>query len=168
MALEKKQRKKIWKGGNNMATKEGKYTELSSIKKRAFLTAYSECGNISKAVEVSKVSRASHYLWMREDELYPKYFEEAGEEAAEHLEDEARRRAAEGIDKPVFYKGEKCGVIREYSDTLLMFLLKGVKPGKYRDNASLELTGKDGGPIQYEAMTPEQRAERIKELLGKE
>lgn len=149
---------------------QNKYTELDSIKKRAFLSAYSECGNITKATELSGVSRAAHYKWMKDDDLYKQFFKDAEEEAAERLETEARRRAVDGTDKPVFYQGSKCGTIREYSDTLLMFLLKGAKPNKYRDNATLELTGKDGGPVQYENMTPEERRARIAELeaaLGK-
>ena len=41
------------------------------------------------------------------------------------LEAEARRRAVEGVRKPVFYQGVICGWVGEYSDTLLIFLLKG-------------------------------------------
>ena len=37
--------------------------------------------------------------------------------------------------KPVFHKGEQCGVVREYSDTLMIFLLKARDPAKYRENA---------------------------------
>jgi hypothetical protein len=36
------------------------------------------------------------------------------------------------------------------SDALLMFLLKGLKPERYRDRVSAEVTGKDGGPISLE------------------
>ncbi len=41
------------------------------------------------------------------------------------LEAELRRRAMEGTEKPVYFRGEECGVIRNYSDALGMFLLKG-------------------------------------------
>ena len=36
-----------------------------------------------------------------------------------------RRRAIEGVDKPVFYMGEECGYITEYSDTMLAMLANG-------------------------------------------
>lgn len=50
------------------------------------------------------------------------------------LEEECRRRAFRGILKPVgWYKGEAGAMIREYSDLLLIFLLKGLKPETYRD-----------------------------------
>jgi hypothetical protein len=72
---------------------------------------------------------------------------EAQTEAAQLLEDEAIRRAHEGILTPVFYKGNPTGVMREYSDALLMFLLRGFTPEKYRDRGSVEVSGPAGGPI---------------------
>lgn len=45
--------------------------------------------------------------------------------SAELLEAEARRRAMEGVDEPVFHEGSICGYKRRYSDTLMIFLLKG-------------------------------------------
>jgi hypothetical protein len=62
-------------------------------------------------------------------------------EAADLLEDEAFRRAHQGIDKPVFQGKELVGVIREYSDTLLIFLLKGCRPDKYRDRVDTRQSG---------------------------
>ena len=52
----------------------------------------------------------------------PPEFEDADEEVTETLEREATRRASKGTLKPVFYQGKVCGEIREYSDTLLIFL----------------------------------------------
>ena len=49
--------------------------------------------------------------------------------AADILEAEAYRRALEGREKPVgWYKGKPGGYVREYSDVLLMSLLKGASP----------------------------------------
>lgn len=79
------------------------------------------------------------------------------------LEDEAHRRAFEGVDKPVFYKGDECGSIREYSDLLAVFLLKAHDPAKYRENSKLELSGPDNGPVQLD---DGQAAARLAKLLG--
>jgi hypothetical protein len=38
-------------------------------------------------------------------------------------------------------------VVREYSDTLLIFLLKGARPQKYRDNVRQEVSGPNGAPL---------------------
>ena len=40
------------------------------------------------------------------------------------------------------YKDEVVTTIQEYSDTLLIFLLKGVRPQKYRELRQTEHTGK--------------------------
>jgi len=49
----------------------------------------------------------------------------------ENLEAEAWRRAVEGVEKPVFQGGVQVGVIREFSDSVLMFLLRARKPEVY-------------------------------------
>jgi len=36
---------------------------------------------------------------------------------------EARRRAIEGVEKPLFYQGQNIATLREYSDGLLEFLI---------------------------------------------
>lgn len=108
-------------------------------KKTAFLAAFAEVGNITRAAEIAKVSRQAHYEWMKEDPDYPAMFRDADQQACDRLEQEARRRAVEGTNKPVFHKGEQCGVIREYSDTLLIFLLKGALPEKYKDRVQQDI-----------------------------
>ena len=50
----------------------------------------------------------------------------------------------------MFYQGVECGKIRKYSDTLMIFLLKGMNPRKFRDNATIEHTGPGGGPVSVE------------------
>ena len=109
------------------------------------LAAIAGTGNISKAATVANVARAQHYAWLKQDPEYAQAVQDAMEQAADALESEARRRAEEGVDEPVFYKGKECGVIRKYSDTLLIFLLKGGRPERYRERH--EVTGKDGAPF---------------------
>jgi len=58
---------------------------------------------------------------------------EADNLAIERMEVEADRRAVDGTDRPVFYQGGRCGEIREYSDSLLMFRLKARRPNVYRE-----------------------------------
>lgn len=119
-------------------------------KQRAFLNAFAECGNVSQAAKAAKIPRMSHYQWIHDDE-YKAAFDDAKQEANDSLEAEARRRAVEGVDEPVgWYQGEAGGVIRRYSDILLMFLLKGAMPEKYRDRpeAGNKPSGDDPLPWQ--------------------
>ena len=69
---------------------------------------------------------------------------------------------------PVYYQGKEVGQIRKFSDTLLIFLLKGARPETYRERH--EHTGKHGGPIQYEdvsQMTDEQLDEEFDRIMKK-
>lgn len=56
-------------------------------------------------------------------------------EGVECLEQEAKRRAF-GVEKDVWYKGERVGKEIEYSDSLLQFLLKAKDP-KFRETRSV-------------------------------
>lgn len=115
-------------------------------KKAAFLKAYGETCMITSAAEKAKIGRQSHYDWLEADPEYKAAFESAAERAVDAMEDEAKRRAMHGVERPVTVAGKKV-TIREYSDTLLIFLLKGARPDKYRDRWSGELSGKDGQPL---------------------
>lgn len=116
----------------------------AQAKARAFLAAYRQTASITKAAAAAKIDRTIHYRWLA-DANYKKAFEAAAEQAAQVLEDEAVRRATEGILEPVFYQGVKCGAVRRFSDGLLQFLLRGFRPGKY---SRTELTGAGGGPLE--------------------
>lgn len=120
-----------------------KIDETLQGKKKAFLAAYAEVGTITRAAELAGISRQTHYDWLESDPNYPEMFKEADKQACDRLEQEARRRAVQGVSKPVFYKGEECGVVQEYSDTLLIFLLKGALPDKYKDRVQQEVTNID-------------------------
>lgn len=124
-------------------------------KQRAFLAALAKTGNPTAAEKKSKVTRQSDWNWRTEVDakghptelsaLYNRLREEAMEHAADLLEIEARRRAEKGTLKPVFYEGEECGTIREYSDRLMEFLLKATRPEKYRERH--EVVGAGGKPL---------------------
>ena len=104
------------------------------LKKKAFLAAFRETGNVRLACEAAEVGRSSHYRWLDQDREYREAFDLAKEDAADILEAEAKRRAVVGVEEPAgWYKGEPGGVVRKYFDTLLIFLLKGLRPEVYRE-----------------------------------
>lgn len=103
-----------------------------------FIAAIRETGNISEAVKLAKIPRSTAYQWREKDEAFAKQWDEAIEEATDTLEREARRRAIEGWDEPVFYKGAEQGRIRKYSDRLLEILLRAHRPEKFRERVQVE------------------------------
>ena len=150
MALDKtRQYKKI-----RSPKKPAFLKKIRSPKKRAFLTALAHTGNITKAADIADIARSAHYQWLEADPVYAEAYKDAMEQAAERLEAEARRRAVEGVEEPVFYQGKQCGVIQRYSDALLMFLLKGAMPDKYKERTSTELTGAGGKPLTVAFVSP--------------
>ena len=132
---------------------------------RIFLACFRKTGSVSKAAAAAKIDRAMHYRRLKKDAAYRAAFAEAQEVAVEVLEDEATRRAVEGVEEPVTYQGQfswlpkvdedgnvvldvdgkpmrgKLVTIRKYSDSVLMFLLRGAKPEKYRERHQVEHTG---------------------------
>lgn len=111
---------------------------------KAFLTALAERGVVSRAAEAAGINRGTAY---RHKEASPEFslaWDAAMEDATDVAEEEAFRRAVEGILEPVFYAGEEVATIRKYSDQLLVFLLKA---RRYR--SQVEVTGADRGPIEF-------------------
>jgi hypothetical protein len=111
---------------------------------------------IRSAARLSGVSRQSHYEWLRDDPLYAEHFECAKEMLADSAEEEICRRAYRGYDTPVIYRGKITEYYKSYSDALAMFMLKGIKPAVYRDNAPLPIGGPTHMTITIER--PEDRA----------
>jgi hypothetical protein len=115
--------------------------------KPAFLKAFAETGIVLTACRAARISRQQAYKVRASNPKFAAAWAEAEEGATELLEAEARRRAYTGTQKPIYQNGHKVGQVREYSDVLLIFLLKAHRPSIYRENARLELTGANGGPI---------------------
>jgi hypothetical protein len=113
--------------------------------KPAFISALRDCGNVREACRLARVDRTTAYDARKTDDPFAKQWESAIEDACDSLELEARRRAFKGVSEPVFYQGEVAGTVKRYSDTLLMFLLKGNRPDKFRDR--FEHTGANGAPL---------------------
>jgi len=101
-----------------------------------FLKALS-CGKTADASACSVgLPRRTLYRWRREDPLFAERWQlatarKAPEPTMDPLELEAMRRAVEGTEKPVFRGGTCVGHTVDYSDSMLMFLLKAKYPEKY-------------------------------------
>ncbi len=118
----------------------------SARKKEKMLAALAQSGNYTLAARAAKVSRQAAWKW-RQNAAFQAKCDEAIEAAADLLEAEARRRAVEGHEEPVWYQGEIKGASRKYSDALLMFLLRGAKPAKYSQRADVTSNGQTIGKI---------------------
>ena len=111
------------------------------------LALYEESANITLACKKASIPRRTFYNWCKE-EVFNKRYAESSVLAVGLLEDEAKRRAVNGVIKPVYYKGAVCGKIKEYSDVLLIVLLKAHAPEKYKERVQAEHSGPNGKPIE--------------------
>lgn len=109
-------------------------------KKRAMLACYAKSGNLLEASKVARVSRAIHYVWLAEDPDYKAAVNDARQLAIEGMEAIADKLAFQGVLRPVFYAGQRCGSIREHNATLIMFRLKRLDPS-YRERVDVGLSG---------------------------
>lgn len=137
------------------------------LQKAAWLRAFSKTGIIQSACDEVGVDRTTVLRWKNDDEAFAREWGKAYDAAIDGLEREAMRRAFEGWEEPVYQGGAMVGTIRKFSDTLLIFLMKGARPGKYRDNARIELTGADGGPVQTQAVDSldDHEKRRLRQLI---
>lgn len=111
-------------------------------------------GSAKEAAKLAKWNIADVYRRRRSNKVFKAKFEAARKLGGHMLEDEARRRALQGVAEPQFYKGEPIigddgeqVVIRRYSDDLLKFLLRGIFPEKYRERFEQKVSGPDGEAI---------------------
>lgn len=138
-----------------------KSNKIQHPKKRALLAAYAECGNVSQAARIAECDRTMHYDWMRDDADYAVAFAHAEGEAGDALERKARELAIDGWNEPVYQGGMKVGTKRKYSATLLIFLLKGARPEKYRDR--VEHSGPNGGPMEHRVQSITQALQEVRD-----
>jgi hypothetical protein len=111
-----------------------------------FLGQLERTGNVSGACRAAGIGRSTAYEWRAGDAAFAAQWAEAEETATDALEAEARKRAVDGWDEPVFHQGAPCGTVRKYSDRMLEILLKGHRP-KFRDNHRVEVSGPAGAPV---------------------
>ncbi len=89
--------------------------------KRRFLEAYERYGTVTSACRIVELSRDSPYRWRQQDPEFNEAFENSRNVVADDLEQEALRRAHDG------------------SDLLLIFMLKALRPDKYRERFQADL-----------------------------
>lgn len=122
---------------------------------QTFLGSLATCGNVTQACRDAGIARMTAYARRAADgeEEFGSAWAIAAAMGAEGLEDEARRRAFDGWDEPITFKGAITEHVTKYSDTLLIFLLKGSMPDKYKDRVATQLSGGIGVDSDFDLST---------------
>jgi hypothetical protein len=113
----------------------------SARAKHAFLESYAQWANITAACQAAGVARRNVYNWQEHDSEFALKFQAANDAATERLEREAWRRAVDGspYERTSYWHGEPVGTDRkiEYSDQLMMLLLRARRPDLYREKVDV-------------------------------
>ncbi len=96
-------------------------TGTKNLKQKRFLEVYRNCANIRMSCDEIGITRRQFYRWRDEDPDFKEQLQVLGEDATESLEKIAWERA------------------QSTSDTLLIFLLKALRPEKYREIRDVRL-----------------------------
>ena len=99
------------------------FPQIHHAKQRAVLLAYAHSLQLTASCATAGVDRQLHYYWLKHTPGYAEAFATAKQLGVDWLEDVAIQRATAG-ERP--------------SDVLLIFLLKGARPDKYRDTQRRE------------------------------
>jgi hypothetical protein len=110
-----------------------------------FIEALAKHGVVTQACRESGLERNCAYLIKQSSLEREREWLAATEASVDHLIYEARRRAAEGVHEDVYYQGDVVGQKINYSDSLLMFLIKGQRP--LYSTERREISGPNGALI---------------------
>lgn len=126
-----------------------------------FLNELAATGNVFRSAKKARKPRSEVYKARDADPGFAAAWGEALAVAVEVMEAEAHRRAFSGTLKPVFQGGKRVGAVREYSDTLAIFLLKAHSP-KYRGLDRVVVAGDPAAPVKHDhAVTVAGRIEHL-------
>lgn len=116
-------------------TARGREKIFGADAKKTFVRVLSETFNVAKACQACGFVRWTVYNHRKKDPDFATEWDHAIECVYDQLEESLFERAM---------KNDTAAAI---------FLLKSGRPGKYAERRALEVTGKDGGPIQYRELT---------------
>lgn len=131
-----------------------------------FLASLSQCGNMTVAAKKAGVHRVTACDEKAKNPEFKKACDAAMDQACDLLEKEAYRRGVIGVKRPVTIAGER-EIVQEYSDVLLIFLLKGGRPEKFKDRWEGKLNAEHVHRVagQSPEQLNEQTANRVRKLL---
>jgi hypothetical protein len=120
-----------------------------------FLLQLASSPDVSAAAAVAGVSRTMAYKHRDADPEFAAAWQDALDASTDGLAGEAYRRARHGTEKAVYYRGEECGRVREYSDTLAIFLLKAHRPEVYGAKVDVTSGGKPVPILTVQVVRPD-------------
>ena len=139
---------------------------LTPAKRRKFLVTLSATGDVSAAAKAAGISRGAAMGLREEDDKFRTEWDDAYESAVDALEAEARRRALEGDEEQIYYRGEIVGTKTRKSDGMLEFLLKAYRPQKFASKPSSKTAHDRTGVVAAPFKSGEAREELARRIAS--
>lgn len=149
-----------WRGG-------GRFKDSPQVREK-FLELLRQGHSPTRAARDIGVTYQGVKSWKLKDKDFSTAWDEALEEGTDTLEDAARLRAVDGVERPVYQGGKLVGAVTEYSDGLLTTLLQARRPWKFKRYSDNPLTPPPNFTVQADLsrMTPEELARLYRETIG--
>lgn len=96
-----------------------------------FFAHLSSGNSVTRACEAAGYVRQVAYAWKAKDRKFGERWEASKSQAYELVEEAIQRRCIEGINQPVFYKGQVVGNKTLFSDKLMMLWLRYNRPHRF-------------------------------------
>jgi hypothetical protein len=132
---------------------------LSARRKRSFLRALSQTGNVAMACAAAGWARGVAYSIRKGDPDFREKWEFALESAVDVMHAAAFQRAVHGVEEDVWHKPkegtpEVIGAVTKYDSQLLMFLMKAHDRAKYGDKIEAKHEASKGGVLVVPGTMP--------------
>ena len=125
-----------------------KKLKLTAEKRGQFLQALADSGSVTTAVATAGTSRTRVYELRKTDAVFAAAWDEAEEIATDRLQDEARRRAIEGVAEPLVSAGKLVRgddgqpiMVQRYSDNFTPGSAQGSPATAAREARALPIAG---------------------------
>jgi hypothetical protein len=119
---------------------------ITQEQREAFIATLADTRNVTVAAREAGIARRAAFALRTRDADFAADWLDAEEAASDLLEHEARKRAIEGIEEPVYYHGKEVGKVRRHSETLLLMFLRAERPEKFAEKGAEKGKGTGASP----------------------
>lgn len=134
------------------------FPSVTKAVKRRVLKYLATNPNVSAASLKAGCNRRTVFKWRQEDPEFARAFDDAIDQALDKIEGALFERAVNGTMEYVVSGGRVMAdsngqplIIRKYSDTAAIAMLKARRRDVFGDKSSVEMSGPNGKPIEVES-----------------
>lgn len=121
----------------NLNRQQQRNFENRYVGQKRYLQGLVRVGTASAGIKAAGIDWPTLRRWREVDVEFIVREQAARDQIADKLEQEAIRRAVRGTKKAVYQGGLLAGYVTEFSDQLLVTMLKATRPERFRDRSDI-------------------------------